>query len=405
MAVNYLIFDGVKSSDYGIYISGEALFSAPKRDAEMISIPGRNGSFLLDNNRYENIQVTYPAFCYSSTYSGFISSIANFRNAIASKVGYKRLTDTFHTTEYRMGAFLEGLEVDAIKYNSGATFDIVFECKPQRFLTSGESAVTVANNGTITNPTLYDASPLLEVEGYGNIAFNGYSIDIENATLGYAVLVNSGSATGSTWSTVLSSNYFNTGNTITIGASNPTLNVTEKDVIISHASPTVTNGTMTWTGSKTALCSVTLPVFSITAGTDATDTVQYTSTYSCSIYGGVPITETITIDITRSYIAATNTVQYSGSVNIANNTATSSGWTMNYGKIAVEDSTVSILGTPTYIDCDLGEAYKIENNEMIDLNAYIDLGSDLPKLSPGSNAVTYDNTITDFKIVPNWWQL
>lgn len=69
------------------------------------------------------------------------------------------------------------------------------------------------------------------------------------------------------------------------------------------------------------------------------------------------------------------------------------------------DSTMSYLGHPTYIDCELGEAYRYENGEIVSLNQYIELGSDLPTLSPGANDVTTDNTITELTVTPNWWKL
>lgn len=75
---------------------------------------------------------------------------------------------------------------------------------------------------------------------------------------------------------------------------------------------------------------------------------------------------------------------------------------MRYTKI---ESTASKLGSPTYIDCDLGEAYMIRDGKYVGLNSYIDLGSDLPTLAPGKNAIFYDNTITQLKIVPRWWQI
>ena len=34
---NSITFGGVNSADYGIYISGEGVFNAPKRDVEMIN--------------------------------------------------------------------------------------------------------------------------------------------------------------------------------------------------------------------------------------------------------------------------------------------------------------------------------------------------------------------------------
>jgi phage-related protein len=64
-----------------------------------------------------------------------------------------------------------------------------------------------------------------------------------------------------------------------------------------------------------------------------------------------------------------------------------------------------VLGNPTYIDCDFGEAYKVENNEYISLNNHIDLGSDLPKLAKGNNIISVDSSITELKLVPRWWKI
>ena len=72
---------------------------------------------------------------------------------------------------------------------------------------------------------------------------------------------------------------------------------------------------------------------------------------------------------------------------------------------AIADSTKSYLGHPTYIDCESGEAYKVENDTYYSLNRYIALGSDLPTLAPGTNTFEVDNTITDLKVTPRWWRL
>ena len=62
-------------------------------------------------------------------------------------------------------------------------------------------------------------------------------------------------------------------------------------------------------------------------------------------------------------------------------------------------------GHPTYLDCAIGEAYKIEDGQVIPLNRWIAFGSDLPVLAPDDNTVTFDNTITDLKITPRWWRI
>ena len=41
---NSLMFGGVSSADYGIFISGEGVFNSPTRAVEMVSVPGRTTS-------------------------------------------------------------------------------------------------------------------------------------------------------------------------------------------------------------------------------------------------------------------------------------------------------------------------------------------------------------------------
>ncbi|MBR5931241.1 MAG: hypothetical protein IKZ95_04355, partial [Lachnospiraceae bacterium] len=62
MAIEYFVFGGQDSRNYGIYISGSGVFGAPERDGSKVSIPGRNGEMFLDNGRYKNIEIKYPAF-------------------------------------------------------------------------------------------------------------------------------------------------------------------------------------------------------------------------------------------------------------------------------------------------------------------------------------------------------
>jgi hypothetical protein len=91
----------------------------------------------------------------------------------------------------------------------------------------------------------------------------------------------------------------------------------------------------------------------------------------------------------------------SGTANSSWLTGTCSGKFSDF----IGDSTISLLGNPTYVDCEIGEIYKIVNNEIIGINKYGITGFDLPKLSSGANTITYDNTITQLDIVPRWWQV
>ena len=175
---NSLTFDSQNSLTYGVYITGEGVFNAPERAMERVSIPGRNGDLILDYGRYENIEVTYPAGVFGADETTFATKIMQFRNVLTSRYTYKRLTDTYHTDEFRLAVFRGGLEVDPVQKTRAGEFDIVFDCKPQRFLTSGESTTTFTADGTISNPTAYPSRPLITVTGNGTLVVNGVSMVI-----------------------------------------------------------------------------------------------------------------------------------------------------------------------------------------------------------------------------------
>lgn len=172
-----LIFD---SEDIGVYISGNGVYNAPERDYEMVSIPGKNGQLAIDHGRYENIEVTYPCFIWADTQQEFREKMRTIRAKLTSKLGYKRLEDTYHPDEYRMAIYKAGIEVDPVYYNRAGEFELTFDCKPQRFLKSGENQVTVANNGAITNPTLFESLPIIETQGAGTLTINNSTITITN---------------------------------------------------------------------------------------------------------------------------------------------------------------------------------------------------------------------------------
>lgn len=178
--LNYLTFDGVDSRDFGVFISGEGAFGAPARRGEEISIPGRNGALFMDEGVFENIPGKYPAFIGTMDEAAFRTKIAAFKNAILSRGNYKRLTDSYNPDEFRLAVYKSGLEVDPENYNRAGKFTLEFDCKPQRFLFSGETPHTFQSNGSIVNPTLFASSPLIKVIGNGIVAIGDYRFIVSN---------------------------------------------------------------------------------------------------------------------------------------------------------------------------------------------------------------------------------
>ena len=418
MGLRTFTFGGTSSSTYNMFITEAATYNVPERAVEMLEIPGRNGHFAMDLGRFENVEVTYHVVVHKDTNANFQTELSNVRNWLASKKGYQRLTDDYNSNVYRMAIFKDGIETDET-FTTGAEFDITFECKPQRWLTSGETATTVANNGTMSNPTLFDSEPLLAVKGYGDISFNGYTVTIENAPLGVIPLIEKTETKYTYTPFTFDDTLVNNNDPIIVNWSSTNEfygTFASGDISIyldsysdsnsnfkTKATDSLVKGTLDTRryGSTTTNATVTF-----TAGTDGTATNSAVLNYET--FSGKTLKFTFSQTIT--YTASTATISFSESFNITHTGAISGAviFSSTSPMRSIEvfaDSTVSALGNPTYIDCDIGECYLIKNDEIISLNGVISLGSDLPKLAPGTNTFTMDNTITELKVTPRWWRV
>lgn len=405
-----LIFGGINSSNYGIYISGEGVFNAPKRDVTSISIPGRNGVFLLDNNRFENIVVTYPAHCTASDINALRTQLSNYRNALAQQVGYRRLEDTINSDEYRMAAFIDGFDAEPIGQSTSATFELKFNCKPQRFLKTGENTYTMSSGGGITNQGAFTAYPLIMVKGYGNITIRDggnkeTTMTVANATLGRVQLGESVGGSDSATSIAYATGLVNTGDPITMDAGTAVqANFRVNGGYEWSATSSSTTGTMDYNvttdgSSKILKIYVTFPSIDFVAGTDKT--VTHITNVFFKYAGSSSPTSAGSITTTVAYRSSNKNFKTTMVLSVnATNTYQNVSQKAAYGT-----SSISTLGNPTYIDCDLGEAYKYVDGEAVSLNNSVSLGSEIPALSRGTNTITYDSTITEFKIIPRWWKI
>ena len=177
MSRGYLTFNNKDLRDYGVYISGSGVFDAPERVYDPITIPGRNGAILSTEKRLNNIEVTYPAFMYSD----FKNNMTSLKSFLLAQIGYQKLIDSYYPDQYRMAYYAGGMDVDAWPTLVAGKFDLTFNCKPQRFLASGDTQQNFYASGTITNPTAFDSQPRFRIYGTGSVTVNGVTMTISAA--------------------------------------------------------------------------------------------------------------------------------------------------------------------------------------------------------------------------------
>lgn len=406
-------FGGVSSKTYGVYLTGEAVYNAPEREVEMIAIPGRNGMFALDRGRFENIEVTYRATIAAKNEADFREAISGLRNALCSQIGYAKLEDEYNPDEYRMAVYKSGLDVSPTLSRLGE-FDIVFDCKPQRFLTSGETKQRVTSGADITNPTLFNSSPLLEAYGYGKINLGDETVEIlPSQELGHILIAESvqGFDSFPDYSNV------NTGDSFSVEKTEAYFFIEPSelypDVVITDSHITSFSGISVIAYAPSANLAPFRPYWSRLDFIRNSSPQPHSGSFEFEITieeNGQTTVETGRAVVGMYYKTATGALQLT--VNIVDFTGEVDQklrWEapteeQRIGEVWAE-STKPTGGDPTYIDLDIGEAYKIEDGAIMSLNNYTKIPAELPTLKPGDNEITFDDTITALDITPRWWKI
>ncbi len=177
MRKDYFIFNGMNSLDCNALLCQVKNENTPKREVSFQAVPGRPGDLLLDQNRWGNVRIHYSC----AILDNFQLHYRALKNGLYLSRGYQRLEDSIHTEEFRMAVFCEAIEPRNARYNQTGQFDLVFSCKPQRFLKSGEYELSFETEGSLYNATAFPAKPLITVHGSGAgvVTIGGVSVEVK----------------------------------------------------------------------------------------------------------------------------------------------------------------------------------------------------------------------------------
>lgn len=174
-----IIFNGINSDSIGVIVERIPNRYTPARRTSLVSVPGRNGDVPIVDESFPNIMQRYEVY-YSGEFRGGLPEIAHAAAEwLLRPTGYAELSDSYDPSITRSAMLIEGFDIENVM-NLFGRCEIAFSCAPQGWLESGKNPVIVENGGSLTNPTIYPASPLIEVQGTGSVVINGYLITIKS---------------------------------------------------------------------------------------------------------------------------------------------------------------------------------------------------------------------------------
>ena len=171
-----ITFHGVNSDSLGLIVERSPDYNIPSRKMTAFEVAGRNGDILYQQDAFQNVPQPYE--CFIKGGSNLSAAIQGVIAWLIADKGYQRLEDSYTANQFRLAYCNNAAEV-ANSLNKFGKCTIEFSCMPQRFLTSGETEETVSSTKTFTNPTVYDAKPLIYVNSSadGSIDIDGMQID------------------------------------------------------------------------------------------------------------------------------------------------------------------------------------------------------------------------------------
>lgn len=424
---HYFDFDGVRSSDYGVFLSGAQTMGAAGRDVDEIVVPGRDGNLTIDNGRFNATSHIYPAFIAETAKV----NLRGLRNALLAKRGHCRLADSIHPDEFYRAYYEHGLEPEVTANLRHSEFEIEFTRDPRRFLVSGDvpqdipDAVTETLSGDVVAITDPSGIALLTITSTGtqvtHCGKNLFDDDGADWKANYFIDGTGAEASSSSYKysqtfipVIASTKYaiqVNKGTSTQLAVSIPFYDSSEvfldREVVIPSTKET---GRLTATFTTPAGCSfirlnvpksytteIQLEYGEPTAYEAYSATVyDYTAPFSIMAKAGENTlfadANSISVDVARPY-SLNNPTLFSSSPLIR---------VYGQGTVYAGGSGITVAGSYPYVDIDteIADCFYGATNA----NSVVTISGGFPKFGPGPNYIRYTG-FREVEITPRWWRL
>ena len=182
-----VMFNGTSSQDLHALVQTAPEYEFPEKDYSVTHVEGRNGDIVIDTGSWQNVPRTYSLAIDTRkiSYAEVASKLVQW---LHSASGYARLEDSYEPDFYRMAMYKDSGSISNI-YSKAGQIEISFNCKPQRYLKSGEVSDLFTFNTEYRNPTDFPSKPKIVIHGSGSgtVKIGAYEITIFNILDGMTV--------------------------------------------------------------------------------------------------------------------------------------------------------------------------------------------------------------------------
>lgn len=178
---NGFVFAGKSTWDFNMLVGRYPAQKGAARKRTTVPVPGRNGDLHYDEGAFENYQQPYE--CGFRGGRPTPEQAHAIKEWLLSSGTYQRLEDVYDPDYFRLATFAGPLDIEN-QLNKIGKCVVTFDCKPQSFLKSGEHPITFPAAGTLRNPTMEIAKPVITVYGSsaGTLWIGDYAVEIKAIT-------------------------------------------------------------------------------------------------------------------------------------------------------------------------------------------------------------------------------
>jgi phage-related protein len=161
-------YGGIVSKDMGLVISNETTQTSPEASISFQTIPGRDGSLIIDNKRLANF--IYPIHTYLRPESDMDihEAATHISQWLKGDIRYGELYLSWDPNYIYKAVYNEQFSITDILPRFGK-IALNFKCHPIKYRISGQNTMALTSGQTILNPEKRAAKPLITITGTGDI--------------------------------------------------------------------------------------------------------------------------------------------------------------------------------------------------------------------------------------------